>query len=299
MANYRVHTDDQSGLRLRSDPSDKKANVIATMPEGQVVTKLSEATNVWWHVRTKLNGVDLDGFAAGRFLVPAENFSAPTAAATIQPVHMRENWPVVTRATEQYRAFPLGEPGMPRRTSPSPAQLRSIIDFLDVEKSDRYSPTTSQTYCNIYAYDYCYLANVYLPRVWWTSAAIAQLTQGVVVTPVYGTTIMERNANSLLDWLIQFGAQFGWRRTFSLEDLQQSANQGQVGVIVAQRVDLNRSGHIVVIAPEDAANPAKRNGGQVVLPLQSQAGAKNKKLGTGTAWWQGAQFRSFGYFIHG
>jgi hypothetical protein len=34
-----------------------------------------------------------------------------------------------------------------------------------VESSARYARTPTQTYCNVYVADYCYLAGVYLPRV--------------------------------------------------------------------------------------------------------------------------------------
>jgi hypothetical protein len=101
-----------------------------------------------------------------------------------------------------------------------------------------------------------------------------------------------------LNWLEEFGDVFGWRRTHSLDELQEAANEGEIGIMVAQRIDLNRSGHIVVVAPERDGHQARRSAGSVSLPLQSQAGVKNRKLGSGsTAWWQDAKFRDFAFFI--
>jgi hypothetical protein len=61
---------------------------------------------------------------------------------------------------------------------------------------------------------------------------------------------------------------------------------------------MNRPGHIQIIAPESGSDKAKRNSkGEVVQPLQSQAGAKNFKYGfLGNNWWTGASFREFGFW---
>jgi len=77
-----------------------------------------------------------------------------------------------------------------------------------------------------------------------------------------------------------------------------AANDGQVSIIVAQRTDLNRSGHICAVVPESAEYKAKRDKqGKIVSPLQSQAGATNFLFG-GRVWWTGTQFRKFSFWIH-
>ena len=115
----------------------------------------------------------------------------------------------------------------------------------------------------------------------------------------YGESVRELNANSLHDWFEDFGDRFGWRRAADLDQTQQAANAGGVGIIVAQRTDLNRSGHIVIVVPEIASASAKRVNDRVQLPLQSQAGATNSCCACGTTrWWAGQQFRSFGLWIH-
>ena len=70
------------------------------------------------------------------------------------------------------------------------------------------------TWCNIYATDYCYLAGLYLPRVWWTAKALAAIVQGNTPPVAYDQTVRETRADDLYQWLLDSGAQFGWRRVF-------------------------------------------------------------------------------------
>jgi hypothetical protein len=48
---------------------------------------------------------------------------------------------------------------------------------VDKATHKRYKPIPNATFCNIYAHDYCHLAGVYLPRVWWSAAAIEKLAR--------------------------------------------------------------------------------------------------------------------------
>jgi hypothetical protein len=52
--------------------------------------------------------------------------------------------------------------------------------------------------------------------------------------------------------------------------------------------------------PETSEHSAKRDvSGQVVRPLQSQAGRTNFRYGTGSGtWWTGAQFADSAFWIH-
>lgn len=291
-----------TSLNLRSEPKVTATNRIAVLPNGQLVDKLGEDTPPWWNISTQLGGATLTGFVSSEFLA---NQSAPPPAPPVKRLVSVHLTPTKgKRAEASSRAFPLGEPGQPQRGAATPAgritDLRNIVKWLDVERKARYSPGSSQTFCNIYAYDYCFLAGAFLPRVWWTSNAVADLRAGKSVAPKYDSTVRELNANSLYNWLQDFGAEFGWTRVPHQNDLQNAANQGKVAVICAQRVDLNRSGHICMVAPEEPpARVASRSGGVVNLPLQSQAGAKNFSYSTGTTrWWAGSQFRAFGFWVH-
>jgi hypothetical protein len=212
-------------------------------------------------------------------------------------VHLTEDSPAAKRSLATGRAYPLGEADRPKRTAMSVEELDRIVLYLNVEVNARYTRTPSNTFCNIYACDYCYLADVYLPRVWWTDPTAAA-SGGVPVK--YGVTVAELNANALYAWLRDFGPAFGWTRVTSLDQLQAAANAGQVGVICAQRKQLDKSGHIAVVVPESVPpQMAERNGSEVRLPLQSQAGRNNFCFSCGTGkWWEGTQFQAYGFWIH-
>jgi hypothetical protein len=292
-----------TSLNLRSRPKVSPRNRLAVLPNGHRVEKISEASVPgWWQVSTTLNGATLTGFVSSAHLAPTEDISEAPGPSRITEVHLQENRTTAARSSVTGRAFPLGEPGRPRRGNGGPdqrrAELVAIVNYLDVENSARYRPGGS-TFCNIYAYDYCYLSGVYLPRVWWTDMAIAELSQGRSIPVRYGENVAELSANSLYDWLREFGNAFGWSRMAGLDALQEAANNGGVGVICAQRTDLNRSGHICLVVPEVPPHTAARRDGSVSLPLQSQAGTRNFSFSCGTtAWWTGSQFRAFGFWVH-
>ena len=75
---------------------------------------------------------------------------------------------------------------------------------------------------------------------------------------------------------------------------------GAIGLIVARRKEDGRSGHIVVVLPESDALRARRNAaGEVVAPVQSQAGATNFERSLGRAgWWNGEQFAESAFWLH-
>ena len=303
-------------LRVRSAPSGgptATANVAAQLPDGHLVRAVTgKPVKKFMQIETSLNGATIGGFVAASFLKPAPH------AADIPVVQPQSTPPTsgivavfmppagITKRTQPADAHSLNEPNMPDRTGTTPAdlctELGAIIAYLAVDKPafKRYQPRDGLTFCNIYAHDYCHLAGVYLPRVWWTPGAIEQLAQGQTVQPLINQTIDEQRANDLFRWLRDFGPRFGWQQTGTLTALQQGANQGAVGIIVARRKEDGRSGHIVAVVPETAANKAKRNNtGDVIAPLQSQAGARNFQYGTGTAnWWKGSEFAESAFWLH-
>lgn len=305
--NYRINDDAPQGLFLRSEPVVNESTRIVVLPMGHEVKKLSESSvTPWWEVSTELQGSDLTGFVNSRFLTRSEDFIPIDTVSRITSVHLRRN-AAVTRRNEAW-AFALNENGMPRRDpNDSPAEkvaaLTRIVEFLDVANNnfERYKPVPNggSTYCNIYAYDYCYLAGVYLPRVWWDSEALIDLEAGRDVQPAYGQTVDELSANSLFNWLRQYGSRFGWRRVVSIREMQDAANNGQVVVVSAHHRLTNSSGHITAVVPETGANRAVRQNGAVVQPLQSQAGRVNRKYQT-NLWWvdRAPDFREHGFWIN-
>lgn len=178
------------------------------------------------------------------------------------------------------RAHRLNEIG-----APTSRNAHDVIAWLNVERSARYRPIATATYCNIYAYDYATLMGAYLPRVWWTENALARLKNGEEVGVQYGASVVEMNANALYDWFNRWGATFGWQEV-NATAAQANANAGKCVIGVAARIPRGSSGHIVAVAPEgELYGKAEQVNGVVLTPLQSQAGRTNFKYKT-VNWWR-------------
>ena len=305
-------------LRLRSEPKisvPPTANVIGQIPDGHPVRAVTGApVKDFLEVETSLNGALLRGFASKKFLVSdVERTEIPLVEPAPHPpqggivsVGMPLRSGTIIKRVQEANAHSLNEPKQPGRHGATPDELRAelahIIDWLGVDKPShkRYQPRAGMTFCNIYVHDYCSLSGVYLPRVWWTSRALIDLSQGKMVRPLIGDTIAEMRANDLFRWLRESGPSFGWRQTGTLTKLQQEANQGALGLIVARRKQDGRSGHIVAIVPETQNHHAKRDSnGDVTVPLQSQAGTTNFRYGNGKpSWWHGEEFAESAFWLH-
>jgi hypothetical protein len=296
-------------------PRNATANVIARLPDGHVVRAVTaKKRNGFLEVQTSLNGAFIRGFAFARFLKPAaaaaevavDTPAALPPASGLTAVFMPLKGSLVTKRAAPATAHSLNETGQPGRKGETAearrAELAGIIDWLAVDSPShkRYQPRGGTTFCNIYAHDYCHLAGCYLPRVWWSPAAIEALAQGRAMSPLLGRTIDEQRANDLFRWLRDFGLRFGWRQTGTPTKLQTEANQGAIALIVARRVLDGLSGHIVPVVPEHGSHRARRDSaGEVTAPLQSQAGVTNFRYGTGkAAWWADPKFAEFAFWIH-
>lgn len=298
---------DELPVKLLSMPNAGAPTVLGLLPYGTPLKILGEAGHKWVRVALALGDGKVSGYLKAASLKkrsPDTDLLDALVLPEIPAVHLAQDNRAAARANAGAHAYPLGELRLPFRdpdasSAAKAAALQSIADWMNVEHSPRYLPT-GPTYCNVYAADYCFLARVYLPRVWWNARALIAFTRGENPPPVYGRTLKEMRADDLHDWLLDFGPQFGWRRTADLTAMQATVNAGGVGVICADREAEGRSGHITLVVPELAGRHAVRDAdGTVQQPLQSQAGKRNRRYGNaGSDWWLGQQFRSFVMFIH-
>jgi hypothetical protein len=297
---YKVNERASLGLNLRSAPDPTLDNVIAVLPFGHEVTKLEESnvTN-WWKVRTTLSGATADGYVNKRFLSKVVD---PVTHRGVGPVHLPTNNPVTRQ--NKLRAFPLTETAPVTRHQADPPETRvaaigELINWFKVGGSLRYLPVGGTTFCNIYAYDYCYMTDAYVPRVWWNQQAIIKLEHGQSVSVKYGVTVYEILANGLNEWFKEWGAHFDWRRTLDLTELQEAANQGKVCITVASAKPHyhNGHGHIVAVVPETRTFKALRENGKVIQTVQSQAGGHNYAYIV-RSWWNDGTYADFGHWIH-
>ncbi|MDT7806443.1 MAG: hypothetical protein QOJ70_256 [Acidobacteriota bacterium] len=303
-----------SPLNLRDKPDQTNSIIKAKLPDGQLVQAVSnKKVNGFLEVETSLLGAHFHGFVFAKFLKPAPSVEsvpvpvpATAASGALPAVFMPRKAGVVTRRADPAGPHSLNEPGQPGRKGTTPDELRAelgaIIDWLAVDKASnkRYQPHGGTTFCNIYTHDYCSLAGIYLPRVWWSAGAIELLAQGQTVQPLLGKTIDEQRANDLFRWLRDFGLRFGWRQTSELSKLQQEVNQGAIGIIVARRTADGLSGHITAVVPETNDQTARRNAqGEVIAPVQSQAGVVNFRRSTGKLdWYKDARFAEHAFWLH-
>ncbi len=309
---FRVDTQTTS-LRLRSEPVisvPPTKNVIAEMPDGWPVRAFSnEVVGGFREIEVVLSGTVFRGFSSADYLVAKAGIAPmPSVGGGMVPaVWMPRKAGTVTRRSENANAHSLNEADMPDRTGSTPDELRSdlhaIIAYLDPGNKatqKRYAPRSGLTFCNIYAHDYCGLAGVYLPRVWWMEPAINAIAGGATVEPLYGNTIREMRANDLFRWLDAYGSDFGWQRAPSATMLQNHANLGAVCLIIARRKNDGKSGHVSMVVPETATQKARRlPNGSVSAPLQSQAGSNNFNYGAGnTDWWKKDRFADSAMWVH-
>lgn len=306
--NHRVAA---ASLNLRNQPKVHPSTRVTSLSQDTPVEQLGEAgVEGWVMVRVMLKGVLREGFVAAKHLRPLPRGAAyaleshPLDAIALPPARMSAGKREITRTGTSGRLYPLGEAGHPKVTGTTPEtrgrQLLEIIGWLDCENPDhkRYQASGAATYANTYVCDYCQLAGVYLPRVWWTADALVRIAQEERVDVAFGRTVRELSTNALCDWLDDHGPTFGWHREIELIDLQAAANAGEVCLVIAKSRDLNRPGHAVAILPEHDGCQAKRDrAGDVLRPAESQCGARNVRCATApSAWWLSEKYQGYGFW---
>jgi hypothetical protein len=200
---------------------------------------------------------------------------------------------------------PLMDSSIPFRdltnTATKKESIYRLIDKLDVETNIRYQRTVEDTYCNVYSYDYCYFAQVYVPTVWWTDEALEKVLQGQEVEAVFEQTVDRIYSSAIHDWFLEWGPAFGWQQISNVDELQNKVNAtGGIGIICAKRREKGLSGHIVPVIPETELHKAYRENEKVVYPLQSQAGKLNYNYFSEVRkdWWNDELYSSYVLYYH-
>lgn len=227
-----------------------------------------------------------------------------TVDARIKPAHLSPS-PDSRLDSMLDKPHPLSDTDVPYRDMTNAEtrreSIRQLIDKLDVKHNVRYQRTPEDTYCNVYAYDFCYFSNVYLPTVWWTPESLEKVLAGEEVEPVFEETVDRIYSSAIHDWLITWGPSFGWKRMTDLNEIQRKVNtEGGVGIICAKRKTVGLSGHIVPIVPETPLKKAYRENGVVKYPLQSQAGKLNYNYFSKARkdWWNHERYSSHVFYYH-
>jgi len=290
-------------LNVRSTPAVEPGNIVGKLGQGQRISADPTSSPSWLQV----SSTSLTGFASSSFLrldaaPPVAAPAAPAAPGVLPPAVNFPPSPQSLLTTTLSRHSPLAtlspRPRLAGQTREARiAALHQIVTDLDVTRSVRYTPG-SQTYCNIYAYDFCYLAAVYLPRVWWNSKALIAATAGASPEVIYDKTVHEMTANALHRWLGEWGDDYGWQACPTIANVQERANAGDVCLITAERMEPTRPGHIVVVMPENTEHGADRVPAGIRAPLQSQAGRINKTYFTSRWWMDPVQYRATGFWAH-
>nr|WP_294862463.1 hypothetical protein [uncultured Fluviicola sp.] len=228
----------------------------------------------------------------------------PTTDRRIKSAHL----PTVPESrlnTQMAKPHPISDPDVPYRDLTNAETKREsierIIDKLDVKHNLRYQRTVDDTYCNVYAYDFCYFARVYLPTVWWTPESLEKILDGQEIEPVFDETVERIYSSAIHDWFLKWGASFGWKRMTDLDEIQRKVNEeGGVGIICAKRKIVGLSGHIAPIVPETHLKKAYRENGVVIYPLQSQAGKLNYNYFAKARkdWWNHERYSSHVFYYH-
>ena len=282
---YRVAT---SSLNLRDFPSaNDNSKILTEIPFRHTVKLIEKTTSDWWKV--KLLNTEKEGFV---FSNDIEHVDETTQKISDIEIPNFEPGLKGTLDNKEETYKPLANPSIPFRDLTNVAtkkeSINKIIEKLDVEKSFRFQKDEADTYCNIYTFDFCFFAKVYIPRLRWTDKAIAVLEKGNEVPLVFEDTVRPFYSNYIYDWFSQSSDVFGWKRMDDVDELQKKVNEnGGVGIICAKRFILNKSGHVVVVVPETETEKAFRVNGKVIYPLQSQAGMNNYNYFSEirAAWW--------------
>lgn len=173
------------------------------------------------------------------------------------------------------------KPIIPPVSPANPAMVQKIKDLIhsmNVTGNSRYLPKNGDTYCNIFAMDFCKKMGIPLPEYldWNKDGRIDDYL----------------NANESISWLngsynkggVQTGPQLGWK-TVTADQAAQYASEGKVVVAGWINPDARLPGHMAIVRPESTA-------GNIQI---AQAGGSNFEKGSVT---KGFGSRNVSYFVY-
>src|SRR3990167_956685 len=195
----------------------------------------------------------------------------------MQPIHLHFHNPV-SRNQVTTKMYALSEEDMPKGTG-LPQDLLEIVRYLDPENSPRYEK--SKVMCHLFAYDFCYLAGAYLPRVWYSD----------VINP-NPEKVFPMDSRGLFNWLANFGGEFGWKLVADLQQAQELADVGHVVTIVALSKNINHAGQMTMVIPHSKEFCLKE--GLKRTPCQATSGKKYFR----TECYKGDKYREYKIYVN-
>lgn len=168
------------------------------------------------------------------------------------------------------------------------AAIEAAIQTLDVEFSDRYTPSKGWR-CNVYATDLLSLVrpvfDAYLPKQWWNHARnIMRHRSSYQDLVEHGDGTHAQEEGAVNKWLHRWGPTFGWRllsgkQSEVLAEGQDAANDGRL--VLYSWADYyppgtsGFGGHVgLIVAETDSVRARRYKAGGVRMPVVSQAGVK-------------------------
>lgn len=142
--------------------------------------------------------------------------------------------------TERYRPIDVKASSLPWAQ-----RLAAIVSELHVESNERYRPTKTQTWCNVYATDVIAAMGLAAPRHWMT-------VSGVPAAVGKGT---EMTANLLWEWFGHYGPTYGWMRA-DRETAERAADRGHLAVVCYRNA--KGPGHVAIVLGVDSITQAGR-----------------------------------------
>ena len=146
------------------------------------------------------------------------------------------------------------------QTARSAKAYNRVIDQFHVTGRKRYQKTESATFCNIFSWDVMSAMKTDLPHWVKDGRPADSNTEGA----------REMNVNATCDWLDAYGEAYGWRQVTG-QEAQDRANAGYPTFGIWKNPESGRSGHIMVVRPENS----KYRFSEEMGPVIAQAGLEN------------------------